>query len=158
LSAIIEGMAARLQAENRPCGRVSIYPGSTEVWDLVGPEGQLYLRLVQTFPSTNFPYQSYLPTGDGNEQLTVIRLAMGVLRCGAVLDDAGNPPSPAAITADGLAEVDDTLSLINFYYDDLRGLTAANTIQSHFGQVSPKPMTGAIHGVEMDFFIAVPRC
>lgn len=156
MSQILESLQQRLIEDGRPCERVSLYPGTQEVWDMGSAKGQLYLRHVQTFPTTNFPYQQFQPVGNAVYTPNAVRLAAGILRCGSTIDDNGNPPTPEQINADALDEADDTIALIRFFYNDLRNIEGIKA--QHFASVDPKPAAGMMHGVEMTFYLLLDAC
>lgn len=62
-------------------------------------EGQAWVQIAQIGPTENFPN---LATGPARTKPSewAVQLNVGILRCAATVDDAGNPPSAAALTAD----------------------------------------------------------
>ena len=79
-----------------PTCRTFVAPGGPPAWDACGSvdgerEGQAWVQVAQVFPSDQFPTQQTgpmrcPPSGYG------VQLAVGVLRCAAVMDEQGHPP------------------------------------------------------------------
>jgi hypothetical protein len=90
--------------------RAIVNPGEV-AWDECC-EGQVWTRLVSIVPS-GVPF----PATDTAQQCGVLMWAatvgLGVLRCAAVQDDQGNPPSASAISATGLQQAMDAQALMD---------------------------------------------
>lgn len=93
-------------------GRVLINPGLEVPWDDCCA-GQAWVRLVSLIPSGNpFPQVDMVQGGAGcGVTLWAATIGVGVLRCAAVVDDQGNAPSVAAMTADAVQQIVDMRSL-----------------------------------------------
>lgn len=73
-------------------------------------EGMAWVRLVRRYPSTRFPAPDTTPARCGASWAVDVEL--GVYRCAHTLDDQGNPPTAAEMTADALMVNDDAHSLL----------------------------------------------
>lgn len=95
----------------RPVGRAFLAPGSQVAWDDCC-DGQLWVRMINVFPSGRpFPaVDSVQPCGIA---VLAVQLAVGVVRCAAVVDDNGNAPTPEELTADTLAQSADASILLS---------------------------------------------
>lgn len=83
--------------------RTFIAPGNPPAWDFCCDcgrgDGQAWVQVANVFPTDNFPAQQTgamrcPPSGLG------VTFNVGVLRCAAVVDDNGRPPSSARLIAD----------------------------------------------------------
>lgn len=92
-----------LQVNDVAAVRTFIAAGGPPAWDIccqVGlAEGQAWVQLQSVVPTLNFPMPA--PPGRGFAEWAV-SVNLGVLRCAAVPDDQGNPPSEQAIANDVL--------------------------------------------------------
>lgn len=115
-------------------GRIVIAPGGSVAWDNCC-DGQLYIRLV-----------SVQARGRTNcAPLWVHSIQMGVVRCAATINDAGQPPSATQVTDDALEA-----------YQDLRQLKQAILNVEHtetIGSWNPLGVTGGCHGGEWSFTV-----
>lgn len=97
-----------------PPGRMVLMPGSQIVWDDCC-NGQLWVRVVGVEPIRDA----------GCLYAFRATIGVGVVRCAAVLDDQGRPPSAADVTADAVRQnldlqiIGDTLAC----HDDVDALT-----------------------------------
>lgn len=87
-----------------PTCRTFVAPGGPPAWDACGlvedgSEGQAWVQLAQVFPSDSFPTQQTGPMRCPPSGYAA-QLAVGVLRCAAIVDSEGRPPSSAALNAD----------------------------------------------------------
>lgn len=83
--------------------RTFVAPGNPPAWDVccdcgIG-DGQAWVQIANVFPTDNFPQAQTgamrcVPAGQG------VLFNVGILRCAAVLDDQGRPPSSERLTAD----------------------------------------------------------
>lgn len=89
-------------------GRASLYPGAELAWDDCC-EGQVWVRVISILPSPLANPGSF--TQPCGVLSWVATLGIGVLRCAAVLDDNGNAPTPAELSADTLAMTRDAAAL-----------------------------------------------
>ena len=133
--------------------RTLLAPGGEVAWDDCC-EGQLWVRVTSVS-------QAYItPRGGGAaaSQCQPVRwdlsLAVGILRCAAVLDDDGNAPTPRAITADAAEMVEDMGSLADavICHDstDLERVT--------LGSWTPLGPQGGCHGGEWAVTATVLVC
>lgn len=88
--------------------RVIVYqPGEEVAWDECC-DGQLWGRVVSVDPGPIQPKANGLPCGIPWWSVT---LGLGILRCVAVVNDKGTPPSAAKITEDGAQMLADLATL-----------------------------------------------
>lgn len=99
-------------------GRAALYPGAEVAWDDCC-DGQLWLRVVDVVPSGLDQRPSANPCPPPMWRVT---FGLGVLRCVGVVDDNGDAPSPARLTADTLQSTADRAAL-------------ARAIQCGFGEI-----------------------
>lgn len=90
-------------------GRAALYPGSSVAWDDCC-EGQVWVRLISLTPSGN-PANSRNQLTPCGVLMWTATIGVGVLRCAATLDDAGNAPSPALLNADTLQMTQDMINI-----------------------------------------------
>jgi hypothetical protein len=93
-----------------PVCQCCLHPGTVVPMDLCCDcgtgQGQAAVRIVSIYPTRSFPTQTFLVERCPPGELAVV-LEMTVYRCAATMDDAGNPPSCAAMTHDALVAADD---------------------------------------------------
>jgi hypothetical protein len=82
-------------ALREPVGRVVVMPGASVVWDDCC-EGQLWVRVVSVVGAGTLTKSAMQPCAP----LYQVNLTVGVVRCAAVIDSQGNPPTPAVMTHD----------------------------------------------------------
>lgn len=96
---------------DRDVGRAFIAPGANVAWDDCC-DGQLWVRLATAFPSGRpFPNpDTQQPCG-----ITVLaaRIAIGIVRCAAVVDDDGVAPAPDVLTGDANGVTTDASILLS---------------------------------------------
>ncbi len=114
LDAACEELAATASG---PVGARLIAPGSVAPpadWCCQTAEGlgMAWVRVTRRYLSTAFPAPDSTPGACRTGQLAV-ECELGVYRCVATLDDRGEPPSPAEVTADALAADADACALAN---------------------------------------------
>lgn len=92
---LTKALDCAVAALDPPPERVAVYPGNEVAWDDCC-DGQVWSRLV-----------SLAPTGSTTTQqarcgvvLWLVTLAVGSLRCAAVVDEQGHAPLPTALSAD----------------------------------------------------------
>lgn len=96
-----------------PAGRVLVSPGGEVAWDACC-DGQLWTRLIELAPmgaSTNTSFTSASVNAPCGVLMWQAVVGVGVLRCAAVVNDAGDAPTPAVLTAEALAVTQDAADL-----------------------------------------------
>lgn len=71
--------------------------------------GMAWVRVVRRYRSTTFPVPEASPVCRAAD--LAVECEVGVYRCVSTLDDRGEPPSPAEVTADALAADADACAL-----------------------------------------------
>ena len=139
---IMEFLLAEAVGELNPApARAVIAPGALVAWDDCC-DGYAWARLVTvTAPTT--PVQSQGPT------LWIIQVALGVLRCAASLDDSGNTPTAAQVTADGVQGLADMEALA-------RAFRCSGLQPLMMGSWTPTGPAGACFGGEWTATLRVP--
>lgn len=95
MQAILDCTEAAFDADGRGVAHTHLAPGAEVPDDWCDCGGMLYVRVITIVPNgqeANCPPISLTAT-----------LGVGVIRCAAVLDDNGNPPPDAVLTAEALA-------------------------------------------------------
>jgi hypothetical protein len=106
MTTLLDCAAQGLTDHDAPVESVFIAPGGPPAWDNCCEDGgQLYVRLVQSFP-TSGPGSAPFPGQDTRPRchpvLMAARLGVGVLRCSqAFATEEGAPPSDATKTTEG---------------------------------------------------------
>lgn len=86
-----------------PVGSWGVEPGEPD-WAYCCDGGHAYIRLVEVFPSDDFPNQLLTPRAC---QGTVALVELGVLRCHPVAGMDGSPPSVEEVTESAHQAVND---------------------------------------------------
>jgi hypothetical protein len=94
-----------------PVGRSLIMPGDRVVWDDCC-DGQLWVKVDSIQGARSMREPAVQPCAATYN----VTLSVGVVRCASMLDDQGNIPTTAAMTADALTVLQD-------YADVLAGIT-----------------------------------
>ena len=79
-------------------GRASLYPGAEIAYDDCC-DGQVWVRLISLTPAGN-PTATRTTANPCGVLMWAATIGIGALRCAATLDDQGNAPTPAQLTAD----------------------------------------------------------
>lgn len=112
-SQILErALACADAALSPPVARAALYPGGQVAWDNCDCGGQVWVRLISLVPSGN-------PINNQGRNLTTpcgvlmwtATIGVGVLRCAATVDDVGNAPTAAQLTADTVQMTTDLADL-----------------------------------------------
>ena len=103
MQAILDCADAALTTDGRGAGRSLLVPGDNVPDDWCDCDGQLYVRVVNILPQGQQPHCAPI-------SLNAI-LAVGVIRCAAVLDSNGNPPEASVLTAEALAMTQDAATI-----------------------------------------------
>ena len=113
--------------------------------------GAAYVRLVNAFPSINFPQQD---TASGCTSLMAYTISVGVVRCAPVGDDRGNPPTPEEVQK----LTDQLLSDMHAIRRAVRCCLADKfeDVEYLLGQYVPLPSQGGVAGGEMTLTIQEP--
>lgn len=162
LQSILSAAASALNAEERPTGRVELTPGSLPAWDDCC-EGQLYLRVPDVYPTAGknspFPQKDSSQAGV-NLACAVhglaVHIGLGVLRCAETVDDNGNAPTPAEVTADAeqmLADMATLLDVLVCIAPRLDGILSLK-----IDQWNPLGVEGGCAGGEWSAYLWVDPC
>lgn len=146
-AALDDLLDAAERALTTPIGRVVRAPGTTPAFDDCC-DGQLYTRLMLVQPIMGQQRRSA-----AGVQCDIIgwsaQVALGVVRCAAAVDDYGNAPSAAAVSANGQDASQDMSDLAEFLM--CRGVAQIERWQ-------PIAEQGGCHGGEWVFRIEVEHC
>lgn len=158
LHSILSASASAFEEAGTPPGRVELTPGRLPAWDDCCA-GQLYLRVREVFPTGPFP--SFDATQKGvNSQCAIkmvgVSFAVGMMRCAAILDDNGNAPSPADVSADGDEMLDDMSIILNTLV--CVAPTLPGVLSLKMDRWMPQGTEGMCHGGEWGAMIAVDPC
>lgn len=112
LDGILEHSRVALRDQGTVPGLVHLSPGAEVAWDnCCEGGGQLYVRVVQQYPSGRpFPSQD-LSANSCSPLMRVALCAVGVIRCAHTLDSDGRPPTAAEMTGDTKATLRDAEAL-----------------------------------------------
>lgn len=129
--------AARERMSPPPARVVELAPGEQVAWD--DTCGMLYSRIASIEPiyRVNAPFTSCEPN------FWVVSVAMGALRCAAVMDNKGRPPSADAVTADGFEMLADMQAL----RQAIMAVPGTRTLTTWL----PMGPEGGVHGGEWTF-------
>lgn len=139
-------------------GRVVLAPGVQEVWDDCC-EGQLYIRVIDVFPTATFP--QFDPAQQGANLACAIKMlnyhiGLGVVRCAATVNDAGEAPSAAQVSADGSVMVEDLQTLLKVI--TCKVPLVKGVMKVKVDRWTPKGVQGGCHGGEWGVHLAVDPC
>lgn len=90
-----------------PVGRAVIMPGNSVVWDNCC-DGQLHIRVISVVGSGALSR----PAGQRCVPLFQVRIGIGVTRCAHTVDDSGDIPTPAQMTADAFQTFQDRADIV----------------------------------------------
>ena len=109
LSNAVQGLLAAVYGglSVKPAASI-VAPGSEVAWDECC-DGQLWIRVSGQEPALS----SRAGAADPNCRLLgwYVTLGVGIIRCVASLDSRGSPPTPTAITEDGLTSIRDSVEI-----------------------------------------------
>jgi len=88
-------------------GRAPVMPGNSIVHDDCC-DGQAHVRVISVVGSSALSVPSLQPC----LPLYQVRLGIGTVRCAHVLDDDGNAPTPAEMTADAFQQYQDRADIV----------------------------------------------
>ena len=144
LQAVLDLITEGLHSIPNPPARIVQSPGALPAWDDCC-EGMGYVS-VQSVEASG-------PNGNCGPALWQITLAVGVLRCAAVLDDSGAAPSPREISADAAAAVVDLHNVAAMLHC-LEYQGARAVVQSW----TPQGVDGGCHGGQWTAVMRIPAC
>lgn len=160
LAAILE--EARLALAENPPARVELTPGLLPAWDDCCA-GQLYLRVIEIYPTAGvgaaFPAIDSSQRGAGLAcavKLMAVHIGLGVIRCAHTVDDNGNPPTPAEVTADASEMLDDMSALLDVIVCQVPGVSGV--MQVKLDRWQPQGVEGGCHGGEWGAYLAIDPC
>lgn len=152
LGPLLQAVLAEVQARlTEPVGRASLTPGAEVAWDDCC-RGQLWVRVAETTPSGS-------GTQSGSRQpcgvhLWQVVLGVGVMRCAHVLDDDGEAPTPAQLTADTVATTRDRADVEEAITCGMASLAE----QVHLVRWDPLGPQGGCVGGEWLFIARIGTC
>lgn len=103
---LLEILTCAQENLTNPVALVTITPGNTVAWDDCC-EGELWARVVSVVGASSMSNPRLQPCAATWQ----VRFEVGVIRCAHVVDDAGNIPTAAQMTADALATYQDRADL-----------------------------------------------
>jgi hypothetical protein len=148
-----------LSKYDAPACRTFIAPGAAPAWDVCcdcgAGDGMAWVQIAEVFPSDNFPAVQ----GAGmrcNYAENGVRFNIAVIRCAAVLDDQGRPPSSERLTADA-RKVQRDRAIIN---EAIRCCYLSDADPGSFviGTFTPLGPQGGCVGGTTSLQIATPSC
>lgn len=102
---LIGDVTGTLTAAGRPVLRAFVAPAGPPPWDNCCAkgtgEGQAWVQVERVYPTDSFPDEAAAPLPCGPMEYAAI-LNVGVLRCAKTVDDKGNPPTAAEMTAEAV--------------------------------------------------------
>lgn len=152
LTALMSKIASDAKAALTPQPQriVQVAPGESVAWDDCC-SGQLWVRLVSIAPApTATPDRR--PGADACAvPFFVATLEVGILRCAAVVNDVGDPPSALQVTTDGVQSVSDMAQL-------LAVLRCMERPVRTLGAWTPQGPEGGCHGGFWQFTVGLDNC
>lgn len=159
LNGVLSAAASALEEQGRPTGRVERTPGLLPAWDDCCA-GQLYLRVIEVFPTAPFPQFDAAQKGAAGSvcaiHMLAVRIGLGIIRCAAVLDDKGRPPTPARVQADADEMMDDMATLLDVLVCTVAKMPGVLAFKMDRWQ--PQGVDGSCHGGEWGAYLAVDPC
>lgn len=162
LKSILSAAASSLNAAGRPPGRVELTPGLLPAWDDCC-EGQLYVRMIEAYPTAGqnapFPAIDVQQRGVGAHcgfHLLAVHIGLGIIRCAATVDDQGNPPTSAEVTADADALLEDMADLLDVLVCESQGTPGIQALK--IDRWTPSGPEGGCAGGEWGAYIALDPC
>lgn len=155
---VLEQARLALEDEDRAPGRVVLAPGLMEAWDDCC-DGQLYVRLPETFPSVTFPQFDTAQKGANLAcavKMLNLHIGLGVIRCAATLTDEGVAPTAEQVSADGMAMLDDMATLLEVITCKIPSIKGVEAVK--VDRWTPKGVQGGCHGGEWGVHLAVYPC
>lgn len=116
MASVLECASLALERYDIPTAKNFISAGGEVPWDNCcvaedGSNGQLWVRMVDFHPTGPFPAQERQIT-PCTPIMMAAQLGVGVLRCVSTVNDQGQFPSAAEMTADGLAMTMDASTIL----------------------------------------------
>lgn len=159
LTGILSAGSSAFNEAGTPPGRVELTPGNLPAWDDCCA-GQLYLRVVEIFPSGSpFPVFDSAQAGAAGKcavKLMAVHLAIGIIRCAHSIDGDGDAPTPQQVTSDGYQMIEDMQILLDVIMCQVE--TIRKVMKVKLDRWAPQGVNGGCHGGEWNFFIAVDPC
>lgn len=139
-------VAALAEADRRPGRVVSIAPGTAPAWD-GDCEGYLYGRIVTIQPGVDQRAPANVRCG---VHYWIATLAIAIVRCVGTVDNAGRPPLPSRIDADGRGFSLDAAVL--------QQVLLCSPYTRTIVQGVPLEEQGGYSGFEWTYTVRVPTC
>lgn len=163
LQGILSAAASALNEAGREPGRIELTPGNLPAWDDCC-DGQLYLRVVEVYPTAGknspFPQLDAAQSGAAGSVCSIhalaVHIGLGIIRCAATLDQDGNSPTSAAVTADAVLMLADMAALLDVLVctvPSIRGVMALK-----MDRWIPQGVDGGCAGGEWGAYFAVNPC
>jgi hypothetical protein len=140
-------LAVAVAALDPTPGKVFVQPGGEVAWDQCDCDGQAWSRLLEVAPVVGSTKANGMPCGILYWNL---QMAVGVLRCVAVVNDRGVAPAAAKITADGHKFGADAANLLQAVVCDPQTVAIVG--------VTPLGPLGGCAGSEVLFSVRVQAC
>lgn len=160
MQAVLTCAETQLDAHGRGVGRVLLSSGDAPAWDDCC-EGQLWVRLITMFPTGNpFPLPD-VRAGSCKPTMLGSTLGVGVLRCAAVVDEAGNAPAADTITNEALGATADAmivLEALKCCVGDLTDDQTSNALAIMLGTWTPLGVEGGCVGGEWTLTLGTGTC
>lgn len=158
LNGVLSAASSAFEEAGTAPGRVELTPGNLPAWDDCC-EGQLYLRVIEVFPSLPFPQFDVDQKGAGGAcaiKLLDVHIGLGIIRCAHSIDDDNNAPTPEEVTSDGFEMLDDMSTLLEVVVCQLEGIRGIMKIK--LDRWTPQGVNGGCHGGEWGVHLAVDPC
>ena len=158
LELLLACLEDRLAAYDVPVCRAFIHPGAMAPWDACGEsgdgaEGQAWVGVSGIAPQ---------PTQDAGQRIQPVEYAVsvvvGVLRCAAVVDDQGNPPTVEAVMADAEKQTRDAAIVREVLECCYPKMTDAARGEFLMGNWEPLGPLGGCVGGQWRATILAPAC
>lgn len=158
LQSVLSAASSAFTEEGRPPGRVELTPGLLPAWDDCC-KGQLYLRVMEVFPSSPFPTFDTSQQG-ANLQCAIkmldLHIGLGIIRCAATVADDTTPPTPEQVSADGVLMLNDMQTLLSVILCTVPTLPRIQKVK--LDRWIPQGVQGGCGGGEWGVHLAVDPC
>lgn len=154
MSGVLACVRDALIEADRDVSLAHLAPGGEVAWDACC-DGQLWVRLIDVYPTNPFPTED-------TQQLrcTIVELAarigVGVMRCAHTVDDNGRPPTAAEMTADTVETTADATIVSSALMCCTPNLPIIRSIK--LGHWTPAGPQGGCVGGEWQALIALDWC
>lgn len=157
---LLDNVDLALDRVNAPACRSFVAPGADAPWDTCcdcpAGEGQAWVAVSRYFPTESFPD----PAAGAHRchpREYAVELVAAVLRCATVVDDAGQPPSAAAVTDDARKVGRDRQALLEAILCGYVG-DDADPGEFRLGEWTPLGPLGGCVGGQWTLTVRAPYC